>query len=189
MPKRCPPGMYCTENMTLTFYFIVIVLSIYIGVQYIRQLIIQNPKIINEKIVQPLNLFPPSLPFSHGLPMNNPYIPPVRHPPYLPPNMPISTQRTGGGYRQIGFLTRSNGSEILPLMGRLLIVGRDKWNYYCISDTNNSVKLPVSQGGKSCTSEYGCNNIDNGDTVYVEGYDDAFKVTLYDNSSNSYVPL
>jgi hypothetical protein len=29
----------------------------------------------------------------------------------------------------------------------------------------------------------------NGDTVYVEGYNDAFKVTAYDNSVMQYLPL
>ena len=51
-----------------------------------------------------------------------------------------------------------------------------------MSDQNNSIKLPISNNGKSCTSEYGCDNLYNGDNVYVEGYNDAFKVTMYDNN-------
>ena len=191
MPRRCPPGVYCVENITLTFYFIVIIICIYVGVKYIQQTITKNPNkiVVDEQPLPPPYPFPRFEPSSFGphLPpvIPPPYLPPVRQPPYM---QPISTQRVGGGYRQIGFLSRPNGQEILPLMGRLLIVGRDKWNYYCISDTNNSVRLPVSLGGKSCTNEQGCNNLDNGDTVYVEGYNDAFRVTLYDNVSYNYVP-
>ena len=58
-----------------------------------------------------------------------------------------------------------------------------------MSDQNNSVKLPVSSNGKSCTNEYGCDSLSNGDTVYLEGYNDAFKVTMYDNNVMRYIPF
>jgi hypothetical protein len=91
-------------------------------------------------------------------------------------------------YRQVGLLTRVNGKEtILPLMGRPLQKNRDKWQFYTMSDKNNSVKLPISFKKKSCTSEYGCDNIYNGDTVYVEGYKDAFRATIYDNAVMEYL--
>jgi hypothetical protein len=83
-----------------------------------------------------------------------------------------------------------NGPEtILPLMGRPLFTNRDKWQFYTMSDKNNSIKLPVTNAGKSCTGEYGCDNLYNGDTVYVEGYNDAFKVTMYDNAVMKYIPF
>jgi hypothetical protein len=74
-------------------------------------------------------------------------------------------------------------------MGRPLFTNRDKWNFYTQSDQNNSVKLPITFKGRSCTNEYGCDDVSNGDTVYVEGYDDAFKCTLYDNSQPKYIPI
>ena len=73
-------------------------------------------------------------------------------------------------------------------MGRPLFPNRDKWNFYTMTDNNNSIKLPISYKKKSCTNEYGCDNLNNGDTVYVEGYNDAFKVTSYDNNSIRYIP-
>jgi hypothetical protein len=77
---------------------------------------------------------------------------------------------------------------ILPLMGRKLS-GRDKMQYYTTSNTGNmNVKLPVSKNGKSCTGEYGCDEIYNGDTVYVEGYAEVFKATIYENTRLSYIP-
>ena len=100
----------------------------------------------------------------------------------------VRTQGVDSSYRQIGILTRQNGSEmILPLMGRPLITNRDKWQFYTMND--NNIKLPIVNKGKSCTNEYGCDNLYNGDTVFVEGLGDAFKVTVYDNAMAKYLPF
>ena len=91
---------------------------------------------------------------------------------------------------KVGILNNLNGSnEILPLMGKPLITNRDKWNFYTMTDKNNMIKLPLSHKGKSCTSEYGCDNIYNGDTVYVEGYKNTYKATIYDNDTMRYIPF
>jgi hypothetical protein len=104
----------------------------------------------------------------------------------------VQTRGTNMSYQQVGILTRAinNGQDmILPLMGRRLMTGRDKWQYYTISNTGNmNTKLPVSLNGKSCTGEYGCDDINNGDNVYVEGYNDTFRVTIYENSLFNYIP-
>lgn len=103
----------------------------------------------------------------------------------------VSTQGTDDSeFRQIGILTPVSGNEerILPLMGRPLFTRRDKWNFYTLNDKNNMIKLPVKVRGQSGTSEYGCDNVYNGDTVYVEGYKEAFKVTAYDNNVTRYLP-
>lgn len=101
----------------------------------------------------------------------------------------ISTQSHDTNYRQIGILTRVNGGEtILPLMGRPLFRNRDKWNFYTINDKNSMIKLPITFKNKSCTSDQGCDNLYNGDTVYVEGYNDIFRVTSYDNNVMQYIP-
>jgi len=96
-------------------------------------------------------------------------------------------------YQQVGILTPMNVLEkslILPLMGRKLMNGRDKWQYYTIANGvgNINTKLPVSLNGRSCTGEYGCDDIQNGDVVYVEGYKTVFTVTMYENSTFSYIP-
>jgi hypothetical protein len=111
----------------------------------------------------------------------------------IPINM--QTRGTNMNYSQIGILTRTNhaknGNEmILPLMGRKNTSRRDKWQYYTMTTTGNmNTKLPVSSNGRSCTSEYGCDEISNGDIVYVEGYNDTFKATVYENSLFSYIPF
>jgi hypothetical protein len=126
----------------------------------------------------------------------NPYDAPLRdervfnntnNPINIPINIP--TQSVNTNYRQLGILTRVNRDDtILPLMGRPLIVNRDKWNYYTMNDKNNMIKLPISFKNKSCTSNIGCDSVYNGDTVYVEGYSDLFRVTLYDNATMEYIP-
>jgi hypothetical protein len=136
--------------------------------------------------------------------LEDPYVPPLRNDSYfggIGPGgntasssivtMPINVRTQGPpantNYRQVGLLTRINGKEtILPLMGRPLQRNRDKWQFYTMSDKNNSVKLPISFKKKSCTGEYGCDNIYNGDTVFVEGYKDAFQATIYDNAVMEY---
>ena len=103
----------------------------------------------------------------------------------------VPTRSVDTTYRQVGILTRSNGGQetILPLIGRPLFTNRDKWQFYTLSDKNNAIKLPVNVNGKSGTNEYGCNNVSSGDTIHVEGYNDAFRVTAYDSASLRYLPL
>jgi hypothetical protein len=142
--------------------------------------------------------------------LQNIYIPPlntidVRGPIQLPPlpvglgvGLPVNIRTSSANtpYRQIGILTRNvrGGMEplILPLFGRSLLNGRDKWQYYTMSNSGGAAfnaKLPISVNGKSCTSEYGCDSISNGDTVYVEGYEDTFRATIYENATMNYIPF
>lgn len=105
----------------------------------------------------------------------------------------IETRGTNSDYQQVGILTQNKSGStdnlILPLMGRRALTGRDKWQYYSMSNTGHlNSKLPISVNGKSCTGEYGCEDINNGDMVYVEGYNDLFKVTKYENDTLRYLP-
>ena len=73
-------------------------------------------------------------------------------------------------------------------MGRPVLVNRDTWQYYTMSDHHKSVKLPIIHKGRSCTNEYGCDQLYNGDRVFVEGYNQAFKITIYENDVIKYIP-
>jgi len=198
MAKKCPPGVFCVENTTLFFIFICIC-----GILFTLNHIFSKKKLSAESyppapnIILEATLTPQQPLHSVKDILGNPYDPPLRDeriymnnsldPRGMPINVP--TQSFDSAYRQVGILTRDNGTEmILPLMGRPLFSNRDKWNYYTISDSNNMVKLPISSNGRSCTGEYGCNNLYNGDSVYVEGYNDAFKATIYDSDTNRYIP-
>ena len=195
MSKKCLPGVICIENTTL---FILLILSI--GITY--HFYYSNIKTIDKMptiIINPSNNSTDlgSIKINKD-DINDPYQPPLKNTlsQYFNQNnggtpVNIQTRGTNSNYEQVGILTRSNSSDnlILPLMGRLTMTGRDKWQYYTISNSGNlNTKLPVSVNGKSCTSEYGCDNIYNSDTVYVEGYNDAFKVTMYENNTMRYIP-
>lgn len=146
--------------------------------------------------------------------LNNPYVAPLKneniytsygdvrpdvvlHHGKVPIN--VSTRHYDASYRQVGLLSPEaggNGSHgntlrenLIPLMGRPLDRSRDKWNFYTINNSNNSIKLPIVHKGKSCTNEYGCDNLYNGDTIYVEGLKQPFKVTMYDTDTMKYLPF
>lgn len=197
MGKKCIPGIICIENMTLFILCILIGLVVYFIYSQSNQK--QSPP--QKIIIVPT----PSAPSLIGVAtrandsFNDPYSPPLKNDGYvsgdvrgIPVN--IETRGTGMSYQQVGILTPVGGNNtndlILPLMGRKLMNGRDKWQYYTMANGSSTIhtKLPVSVNGKSCTSEYGCNDIQNGDTVYVEGYNTVFTATVYENGTFSYIP-
>jgi hypothetical protein len=110
----------------------------------------------------------------------------------MPINISTNVNAVETTYRQVGILTPLNGSSkdnILPLMGRPAFVRRSLWNYYTISNQHNNVKLPISVKGRSGLNENGVDQLYNGDTVYIEGANEAYKVTIYDNSTMKYIPF
>tara|TARA_B100000965_G_scaffold315906_1_gene276179 strand:+ start:1079 stop:1720 length:642 start_codon:yes stop_codon:yes gene_type:complete len=211
MPKKCPAGIICIENFTFLFFGLLIT-SILVFM-YIKNNNILNKKSCNCNKINcncDSSIQTQTISNSYENPLAayftkqdkndillNPYTAPLRddrifnNTNYNGPKMPINipTQSIDTNYRQVGILTRENGAEtILPLMGRPLFSNRDKWNFYTMNDKNNMIKLPISFKNKSCTNDQGCDNVYNGDTVYVEGYNDVFKATIYDNNTMQYIP-
>ncbi len=241
MVRRCPPGVFCFENITLVIVAIIMVgVGIYAHSRFFGGggygphhggygphhgghgyghthggVLLESTDPLSGSIGGPSS--------SQDV-LLNPYVPPLRDNSVgaTRPNYDIRGGvetihyggMDGGGasgvrvnvptrsvdttYRQVGILTRSgNGSTsstasqetILPLIGRPLFTNRDKWQFYSLSDKNNAIKLPVIINGKSGTGEYGCNNVSTGDMIYVEGYNDAFRVTAYDSASLRYLPF
>jgi len=122
----------------------------------------------------------------HYLPRHHP---PMNIPINVPTNIGFIPQAT---YMQVGILSPLHDKtehKILPLMGRPLFANRDKWQYYSMSDQNNSIRLPIIKNRKSCTDEYGCDMLSDRDHVYVEGYNQMFRVTLYQNNTMRYIPV
>lgn len=128
--------------------------------------------------------------------LNNPLVPPINltqqdYGFFMPSN--IATVSTNNTYRQFGILSNMNvdddKTKILPLMGRLLLTNRGKYQYYTMANQYNNVKLPILVQNRSGLNENGVEQIYDGDTVFVQGYDQPFKVTLYENSSFQYVPV
>lgn len=200
MVKKCPPGVFCIENFTLFSLFIIFIISFLIIYKQIKYNNTQSIVKLNIPTLNNVNrITKPIYTYNDDKEdiLLNPYVPPLKDDRYIsivgdPRGVPInvSTRAVNTSYRQVGILTRINGNEtILPLMGRPLYTNRDKWQYYTMSDKNNMIKLPISYNGKSCMNEYGCDSLYNGDNVYVEGYNDAFKVTVYDNNIAEYIPF
>ena len=192
--KKCIPGLFCIENMTMFLLFVLFIIMIYM---YYSLLTKSNPEtpISNSFVIIPpvADVAPPTLVAisARNDPMLSEYAPPLKTESYgLPIN--IKTRGYEGNYSQFGILTRSGGMEtmILPLMGRRSSSGRDKYQYYTMTNTagNINTKLPVSVKGRSCSSDMGCDEIYNGDTVYVEGYNETFLATIYENALYSYIP-
>jgi len=213
--KKCPPGVICIENYSAFFLIVCVIIVIYlIYSNFKTQNIIVNNKpsekiVINDRQRESSGWFGgfiPSWPYTNlpSDPLLNPYAPPLRDERYFIPGfnsiplgaVPINVSTNIGAvdtsYRQLGILTPSNGStkdSIIPLMGRPLFTNRDKWQYYSTSNQHNNIKLPVSRAGKSCTNEYGCDKLYNGDTVYIEGSNEVYRVTIYDNDTIKYLPF
>ena len=152
--------------------------------------------------------FIPSWPYTNlpSDPLLNPYAPPLRDERYFIPGypmggiplgaLPINVSTNVGAvdtqYRQLGIMNSTNSKgKIIPLMGPPLFTNRDKWQYYTSSSEGNGIgmKLPISRGGKSCTNEYGCDRLGNGDTVYIEGINEPYRITMYDNDTIQYLPF
>jgi hypothetical protein len=193
--KKCPPGVMCIENFSMFFMVICVVIIVYLihnNTKSSEKIVIENTQ--RENVGRGGGIFGLSWPYTNmpSDPLLNPYAPPLRDERYF---VPINVSTNVGAvpentsYRQLGILTATNSKgSILPLMGRPVFTNRDKWQYYTMSDQNNSVKLPVSRNGKSCTNEYGCDRLFNGDTVYIEGLNEPYRVTVYDNDTIRYLP-
>ena len=216
MAKKCIPGIICIENMTILFIFIFIGIIIYFYSSLVSKIqkienrsslgqiplvgissrIVDNPKVIMNPYGPPLRndgaYFPrdaADMPIvvEDSMPLV-PLVPSVKR--GIPIN--IETRGVSMDYTQLGILTKEKGGEplILSLMGRRLTSGIDKWQYYTISNTGQmNTKLPISVKGRSCSGEYGCDPIYSGDMVYVEGYNDVFRATVYENSRFNYIPF
>ena len=215
MPKKCPPGVICIENMTLFFIILLILLASYFVYNKLIIFTQNNRKTLSSNIEYNVNvrnnnnqstgLYPqPGYSFSNieNDVLLNPYQAPLRDNSMFPNNnnnnnsfpnkMPINvaTQSYDTNYRQVGILTRNTGTKetIIPLMGRPLMANRNKWNFYAMSENNNMLKLPVSHNGKQCMGQNGCDDVYTGDIINVDGYNDTFKVTTYENNTPQYIP-
>tara|TARA_A100001011_G_scaffold40798_1_gene38485 strand:+ start:973 stop:1557 length:585 start_codon:yes stop_codon:yes gene_type:complete len=193
MPRKCPPGTICIENITLIFLIGVVIFGVFLynRIQSNKIIVMQQPQPSNIQQQNNKSSFPESVFLDpHVMPVRDrrAYTKDMTDPRGIPIN--VRTQGVDAAFRQVGILTRNgNGETILPLMGRPLQTNRDKHQFYTMNDKNNMIKLPVSKNGKSCTGEYGCDDLYNGDTVYVEGYKDSFKVTVYENNALRYIPF
>ena len=216
--KKCPPGVICIENVTIFFVIFVIIVIFYIFYSSLfkQKIEINNNTHSSEKIVVKDNdrenlgynnwFGMPNFPYNNlaNDVLLDPYAAPLRDERYIIPQLnfvppgrvPINISTNVGAidtsYRQVGILTPLKGTSkdnVLPLMGRPVFSNRDMWQYYCISNQHNNVKLPIKVNGKNASNEYGVNKIFGNDIVYVEGANEAYKTTIYENDVIKYLPF
>jgi hypothetical protein len=125
----------------------------------------------------------------------NPYIPPLNNEQYLF-SVPINVSTNLGAldvkFRQVGILNPVKGKNegnVLSLMGRPIFLNRDMWQYYTIGNQLNQVKLPILINKKNALNEYGVNRLFTDDIVYIEGLNDAYRVTIYENDTLRYLVI
>lgn len=92
-------------------------------------------------------------------------------------------------YQQVGILTSNDDKEpiILPLFSKRANNHRDRWNYYTTTDKNTMLRLPISHDNMKCDDDIGCNEIYDGNTLYIEMYKGkTFTATIYKKQTLSY---
>lgn len=131
----------------------------------------------------------------------NPLLPPERS--YentygIPVNIP--SRGFSGGFQQVGYLYKTevanpdtpvgnNGkSVILPVYGRPVWPGANKWNYYITSDKFNAVKMPFTYKGKSTDDDHGVDELYDKDVIDLPEYNGKFEVNIYNYDKPRYIP-
>lgn len=206
MAKKCPPGVLCIENFTLfTLLFVCIGIVYFMRVHMLAQYdVIDRINNINGEqkqiiIKEPDKTKTTIIDKTKGNMLLDPNVPPLKKPvnyvdtrkyDYSDKGVPINIRTRGNrmnSYTQIGFLKGVVRTHLIyPLYGRPNDTSRGKWNYYTLNDTG--IKLPINKESRSCTGEYGCDELFDGDNVYVEGIDSVFVATIYENEANRYIP-
>jgi hypothetical protein len=88
----------------------------------------------------------------------------------------------------IGQETKQDGEpRMLPLYGRQIFPGSNKYHYYCSTDQYNPVKISVFREGRDCLSTHGCGELYQNDSIKVSGYSTEFKVEIYPTEFSGYI--
>lgn len=132
----------------------------------------------------------------------NPLLPPERS--YentygIPVNVP--SRGFSGGFQQVGYLYKKDVSKpdvpvgqdpnsvIIPLYGRPLWPGANKWNYYLNSDKFHAVKMPFQVKGRSSDDDHGIDELHDKDEIDLPAYNGKFEVTIYNYDKPRYIPF
>jgi hypothetical protein len=77
--------------------------------------------------------------------------------------------------------------RMLPLYGKQIFPGSNKYHYYCSTDQYNPVKISVFREGRDCLSTHGCGELYQNDSIKVSGYSNDFKVEIYPTEFSGYI--
>ena len=124
MAKKCLPGVFCIENVTLISILIILIIGLSAWYM-INQNELKKQTLPNEIAISSNSNTPILLPISSRQDeFNDPYKPPLKNNMYHPKDssdvrgIPVNIETRGmpSNYGQVGILTRTNGNEmILPL--------------------------------------------------------------------------
>ena len=113
----------------------------------------------------------------------------------------IETRGSGGDFQQVGILSKNTIQEdektpgnntdtnILPLYGKPIYRGANKWLYYTETDKFNPVKIPITVNNKDCTDDHGCEELYDGSEVSIPSYNGVFNVKIYKFNKPRYIPI
>lgn len=168
----CPKGYLCFEQYTILFIGVIFFfLNYYFYITPINKKITLQPYQINDihPIMRQGNVYTTEPKDT----LLNPYAPPLQY------NEPHK-------YKQIGYLkSETHDKKLFPLFGKPIHHRRDKWYYYTIYD---NIKVPIFVNNRDCSTETGCDSLNNGDPINIEGMNDLFLTSLYKNNTLSYTP-
>ena len=113
----------------------------------------------------------------------------------------IETRESGGDFQQVGMISKkiinddtqvpgnNTDTNILPLYGKPLYRGSNKWMYYTETDKHNPVKIPITVNSRDCTDDQGCDELSDSSEVLVPSYNGNFIVKMYKFNKPRYIPI
>ena len=201
MGNKCPPHTLCINKTFITAITISTIVVSLLYHYFARSKMYTSKTDMHTNEVNPTQLHVPVQDkinynvFTYTHPsdtFHSVYKPPIQENPYVEDissrlNVNIPTSFRPPEYRQVGILTRIDPKDqereretILALFGRPTHKSGSKWQYYTMTDKSQHIKLPIVSKNKTCTTSYGCDELFTDDTVFVQGYNDPFKITMYD---------
>lgn len=209
----CPPGFFCMDNGFVAFVVVVLgalLIGVYLhnkGATVTKMVHFAEP-IEEVRIIKGDGATAPATATHGEYDRRHPTAPERDYsgqadvrgfiPPPGVPVIPIQipTQGLPEQFQQIGVLAAPGGTAtsatpnrtLLPLFGRKVAIGRDRFNYYTRSDGINPLQVPVSFKNRNCEDDNGCDEISNGDTVGVPLLGQTYVATTYRYTLPRYIP-
>ena len=117
--------------------------------------------------------------------MHHPLTPPVRRGPFSytgthgPTMVNVPTRGEYGSFQQMGYLYNTNDTDqAMPLIGRRL--HSNQYEYYTFHHNNPQIKIPIKINGDR--------EINDNDSVTVQGYNNPMQAKIYQLDSPRYIP-
>ena len=181
-----------TISVNILYFLIVILvfLLLIVSTLFYYKIVDKNVKVVDRCPPCPTCPTCPTCPSCVSCPKAESTIPvyPKELPTYDSP-APTAAAPAAIAYQQVGILTSNDETEptILPLFSKRANNHRDRWNYYTTTDKNTMLRLPIRHDNMNCDDDIGCNEIYDGNTLYIEMYKGkTFKATIYKKQTLSY---